>query len=171
MAGFSLPNEIWCKIFTYLPLEPKKNATATCKLWSSLIRQDPKLSGHILISWHNMETALETLHWNWSNWPVLKTLELTKLELVKETRESMQNVIEKLSLKDNCPASLKEVLFKVDLADCSLLEDKTIQLKLLIKLYKKLRDLQKTCSCKLKLIHKNKTRKKEGNSQATVLNF
>ena len=116
MADFNLPNEIWCKIFTYLPLEPKKNATATCKLWFSLIRQDPKLSGHILISWHNMETALETLHWNWSNWPALKTLELTKLEFVAESRESIQNVIEKLSLKDNCPASLEKVLFDVDLA-------------------------------------------------------
>ena len=119
MADFNLPNEIWCQIFSYLPLEPKKNATATCKLWFSLIRQDPKLSGHILISWHNIETALETLHWNWSNWPALKTLELTKLELVealfKTTRESTQNVIEKLSLKDNCPASLEEVLFDVDL--------------------------------------------------------
>ena len=116
MADFNLPNEIWCKIFSYLPLEPKKNATATCKLWSSLIRQDPKLSGHILISLHNMETALETKQWNWSKWPALKMLELTKLELVEESRESIQNVIEKLSLKDNCPASLEEVLFDVDLA-------------------------------------------------------
>ena len=116
MADFNLPNEIWCKIFTYLPLEPKKNATATCKLWFSLIRQDPKLSGHIVISLHNMETALETSHWNWSNWPTLKKLELTKLELVKESRESFQNVIEELSLKDNCPTSLEEVLFCVNLA-------------------------------------------------------
>ena len=88
MADFNQPNEIWCKIFSYLPLEPKKNATATCKLWFSLIRQDPKLSGHIVISLHSMETALETSHWNWSNWPTLKKLELTKLELVKESRES-----------------------------------------------------------------------------------
>ena len=132
MADFNLPNEIWCKIFSYLPLEPKKNATATCKLWCSLIREDPKLSGHIVISLHNMETAIEALHWNWSNWPALKTLELTKLELVEESRESIQNVIEKLSLKDNCPASLEEVLFDVDLAHCSMLEDKTIQLKLLL---------------------------------------
>ena len=117
MADFNLPNEIWCQIFSYLPLEPKKNATVTCKLWFSLIRQDPKLSGHIVISLHNMETALETLHWHWSNWPALKTLELTELELVEESRESIQNVIEKLSLKDNCPTSLEEVLFGVDLAD------------------------------------------------------
>ena len=117
MPDFNLPNEISCKIFSYLPLEPKKNATVTCKLWFSLIRQDPKLSGHIVISLHNMETALETLHWHWSNWPALKTLELTELELVEESRESIQNVIEKLSLKDNCPTSLEEVLFGVDLAD------------------------------------------------------
>ena len=115
MADFNLPNEIWCKIFSYLPLEPKKNATVTCKLWFSLIRQDPKLSGHIVISLHNMETALETLHWHWSNWPALKTLELTELELVEESRESIQNVIEKLSLKDHCPPCLEEVLFYVDL--------------------------------------------------------
>ena len=116
MADFNLPNEIWCKIFAYLQLEPKKNATTTCKLWFSLIRQDPKLSGHIVISLYNMETALETLLWNWSNWPALKTLELTKLEHVGESRESIQNVIDKLSLKDNCPESLEEVLFDVDLA-------------------------------------------------------
>ena len=68
MVDFNLPNEIWCMIFSYLPLEHKKNATATCKLWFRLIREDPKLSGYILISWNNMETALDTLQWNWSNW-------------------------------------------------------------------------------------------------------
>ena len=29
MADFYLPNEIWREIFSYLPLAPKKNATAT----------------------------------------------------------------------------------------------------------------------------------------------
>ena len=71
-----------------------------------------------------METALDTLQWNWSNWPALKTLELNKLELkssyivtqnkleiVEDLRKSIQNVIEKLSLKDHCPSSLEEVLF------------------------------------------------------------
>ena len=53
MADFNLPNEIWCKIFSYLPLAPKKNATATCRLWFRLIREDPKLSGYTLISWNN----------------------------------------------------------------------------------------------------------------------
>ena len=115
MANYNLPNEVWCKIFSYLPLAPKKNATATCKLWFRLIRGDLKLSGYIVISWLNMEEAIETLQWNWSNWPALKKLKLTKLELFGESRESIQNVIEKLSLKDNCPASLKKVLFYVDL--------------------------------------------------------
>ena len=120
MSGFSLPNEIWCMIFSYLPLTPKKNATATCKLWSRLIRENAKLSGHILISWSNMEIALQTLQWNWSNWPGLETLELNKLGLVEDSRVSVQNVIEKLMLsshhmEDRCLPSLKAVLFDVDL--------------------------------------------------------
>ena len=118
MSDFNLPNEIWCKIFSYLPLAPKKNATATCKLWFRLIREDPKLSGYIVISWCNMETALERLQWNWSNWPALKTLELNKvllLELGANPRHCIQNIIETLSLKDYCPPSLEEVLFYVDL--------------------------------------------------------
>ena len=122
MAGFSLPNEIWCMIFSYLPLAPKKNATATCKLWSRLIREDPKLSGHILISWHNMERAIERSQWNLSNWPGLETLKLKKLELFKDSRVSVLNVIEKLSLpchhmktRSLRLPSLKAVLFHVDL--------------------------------------------------------
>ena len=118
MSDFNLPNEIWCKIFSYLPLASKKNATATCRLWFRLIREDPKLSGYIVISWCNMETALEGLHWNWSNWPALKMLELNKvllLELGANSRYCIQNIIEKLSLKDYCPPSLEEVLFYVDL--------------------------------------------------------
>jgi hypothetical protein len=122
MSDFNLPNEIWCKIFSYLPLASKKNATATCKLWFRLIREDSKLTGYIVISWSNMKEALETLQWNWSNWPALKTLELNKLELVTDelelvtdSRVHIQNVIEKLSLKDHCPPRLEEVLFYVDL--------------------------------------------------------
>ena len=115
MANFNLPNEIWCKIFSYLPFEPKKNATATCKLWFRLIREDPKISGYILISCYNMEEALKTSEWHWSNWPALKTLELSNLEPIEDSRESIQNVMEKLSLKDHCPTSLEAVLFNVDL--------------------------------------------------------
>ena len=113
MADFNLPNEIWCMIFSYLPLESKKNATLTCKLWFKLIREDQKLSGYILISWYNMEKALDKFQWNWNNWPALKILELNKLERVKNSRKFIQNVIEKLSLKD-CTPRLEVVLFDMD---------------------------------------------------------
>ena len=115
MANYNLPNEVWCKIFSYLPLAPKKNATATCKLWFRLIRVDFKLSGYIVISWLNMEEALETLQWNWSNWPALKTLELNKLEHVTDSKDSIQNVIDRLSLDNYYPPRLEEVLFDVNL--------------------------------------------------------
>ena len=94
-------------------MEQKKNATATCKLWSRLIREDTYLSGHILISWYNLGTALETLQWNWSSWPALKTLELNKFELV-DSREAIQNIIKTLSLRE-CPPNIEKVLFNVDL--------------------------------------------------------
>ena len=116
MADVSLPNEIWCIIFLYLPSASKKNVTATCKLWLRLVREDPKLSGHIMISWYNMETALDTLQWNWNNWPALQTLELKShpLTFVEISREAIQSAIEKLSLK-HCPASLEEIIFDFDL--------------------------------------------------------
>ena len=115
MADFDLPNEIWCKIFSYLPLVPKKNATATCKLWFRLIREDKNLSEYILISWYNMEKAIDKLQWNWNNWPALKTLELKSLPLtIVDSREAIQSAIQKLSLKD-FPSSLEAVLFDVDL--------------------------------------------------------
>ena len=115
MADFNLPNEIWCMIFSNLPLELKKNASATCKLWFRLIREDQKLSEYILISWHNMEKAIDKLQWNWNNWPVLKTLELKSLPLkIVDSREAIQSAIQKLPLKD-LPPSLEVVLFDVDL--------------------------------------------------------
>ena len=118
MADFNLPNEIWCMIFSYLPLEPKKNATATCKLWFRLIREDQKLSEYILISWYNMEKAIHKSEWNWKNWPALKTLQLKSLPLtVIDSREAIQSTIQKLSLKD-FPPSLEAVLFGVDLTTC-----------------------------------------------------
>ena len=116
MIGFNLPNEIWCMIFSYLPFKSKKNATATCKLWFGHIRENPKFSGNLLISWHNMEKAIDKLQWNWNNWPALKTLELKShpLTVIGDSRETIQKAIKKMSLTD-CPKSLEEVLFDVDL--------------------------------------------------------
>ena len=126
MADYYLPNEIWCKIFSYLPLAPKKNATATCKLWWRLIREDKKLSGYILISWYDV-FAPEKLQWNWNNWPALKTLELNNLIIhVEDSREALQNVIEELSLKD-CPPSLEEILFDFELTPLQKYDQKILQ--------------------------------------------
>ena len=100
MVDFNLPDEIWYMIFSYLPFKSKKNASATCKLWFRLIRGNQKFSGYILISWHNMEKAIDKLQWNWNNWPALKTLELKShpLSIVGDSRETIQKAIEKLSL-------------------------------------------------------------------------
>ena len=127
MSDFNLPNEIWCKIFSYLSFAPKKNATATCKLWWRLIREDQKLSGYILISWYEMRKALYKSQWNWNNWPALKTLELKKLIIhVEDSKEAIKNDIEELSLKD-CPPSLEEVLFDFELTPLQKDDQKILQ--------------------------------------------
>ena len=126
MADFNLPNEIWCKIFSFLSLTPKKNATATCKLWWRLIREDQKLSGYILISWYDMKTALYKSQWNWNNWPALQTLELKKLIIhVEDSKEAIRNDIEEISLKD-CP-SLEAVLFDFELTPLQKDDQKILQ--------------------------------------------
>ena len=68
----NLPEEMWCLIFSYLPTESKKKATATCQLWFKIIRSDPKLSGHISVSL----AGIQNENWNWENWPSLRILEI-----------------------------------------------------------------------------------------------
>ena len=44
-----LNDEEWLKIFLYLDEEDKKSATMTCRGWFKLIRNDPKLSGYLMV--------------------------------------------------------------------------------------------------------------------------
>ena len=71
------PVEIWCKIFSYLPEKSTKNASLTCRRWLKIIREDPKLSGHKLVSWDKTLEIIQDTNWNWFNWPSLKTIEIS----------------------------------------------------------------------------------------------
>ena len=71
------PVEIWCKIFSYLPEESTKNASLACRRWLKIIREDPKLSGHKLVSWDKTLEISQDTNWNWFNWPSLKTIEIS----------------------------------------------------------------------------------------------
>ena len=45
----SLPNEVWCILFSYLGKKSLRNSTATCKHWFELIRNDSNLSGQVCL--------------------------------------------------------------------------------------------------------------------------
>ena len=46
----NLNDEEWLKIFSYLEeKEDKESALMTCKRWFTLIRNDPKLSGYVMV--------------------------------------------------------------------------------------------------------------------------
>ena len=69
----------------------------------------------VVNNWQNLQTQFvnDPLQWNWNSWPAIQTLEL-KYDPLTVSRETIQNAIEKLSLK-HCPPSLEEVIFNFDL--------------------------------------------------------
>ena len=69
----SLPQEVWCIIFSFLPKESRKNATSTCKLWFEIIRGDSRFSGNIVITLNELQNS----SFCWENWPSLKTLAIS----------------------------------------------------------------------------------------------
>ena len=97
----NLPEEMWCLIFSYLPTESKKKATATCQLWFKIIRGDPKLSGHISVSL----AGIQNENWNWENWPSLRILEIDSKGLFwdpsKTSYEEWMENMKKLDFR-NC---------------------------------------------------------------------
>ena len=120
----SVPNEIWCIIFSYLDNKSWKSASLTCKYWLEVIRNDPKFSGHIVLKKSDLvdfQTKIENSEWIWERWPVLKTLELGQ-ESPEFEPQSAQEAIDAVKTInfENCP-TLENVIFSVDfdLADFS----------------------------------------------------
>ena len=101
----NLPAEIWCFIFSYLPTESKKKATAICKLWFEIIRSDPKLSGHISVSLNGIQNE----NWTWENWPSLKTLEISDSDMSLTSSKTAMDSMKKLNFR-NCPNLDKVIL-------------------------------------------------------------
>ena len=100
-----LPAEIWCFIFSYLPTESKKKATAICKLWFKIIRSDPKLSGQISVSLNGIQNE----NWTWENWPSLKTLEISDSDMSLTSSKTAMDSMKKLNFR-NCPNLEKVIL-------------------------------------------------------------
>ena len=101
-----LPTEIWCFIFSYLPTESKKKATAICQLWFTIIRCDPKLSGNISVSLNGIQNE----NWTWENWPSLKTLEISDSDMSLTSSKTAMDSMNKLNFPRNCPNLEKVIL-------------------------------------------------------------
>ena len=72
-----LPREILCIIFSNLDKKSVKSATATCKLWFELIRNDSNLSSYIclkVIKPQQFDQRIQDLETSVAEWPVLKTI-------------------------------------------------------------------------------------------------
>ena len=72
-----LPKEILCIIFSNLDKKSVKSATATCKLWFELIRNDLYLSSYIclkVIKPQQLDQRIQDLETSVAKWPVLKSI-------------------------------------------------------------------------------------------------
>jgi len=72
-----LPREILCIIFSNLDKKSVKSATATCKLWFELIRNDSNLSSYIclkVIKPQQFDQRIQDLETSVAKWPVLKSI-------------------------------------------------------------------------------------------------
>ena len=106
-----LPREILCIIFSYLDKKSVQNATATCALWFQLIRSDRNLSGYICLEKIGPEQLFEKIlfgEWDWTRWPVLKTLKFGGLPAANI--QATLSCLSKLVYFDECPTLEKVVI-------------------------------------------------------------
>ena len=86
----SLPNEVWCIVFSYLDKRSLRNSTATCTHWFELIRNNSKFSGQICLpndGLKELKRKIDDSQWIWTRWPVLQTLEFGKCFLGEKFRD------------------------------------------------------------------------------------
>ena len=106
-----LPREILCIIFSYLDKKSVQNATATCALWFHLIRSDIHLSGYICLEKIGPEQLFEKMlfgEWDWTRWPVLKTLKFGGLP--DANIQTTSSYLSKLVYFNECPTLEKVVI-------------------------------------------------------------
>ena len=73
-----LPREILCIIFSNLDKKSIQSATATCKLWFELIRNNSNLSSHVcfkVIKLQEFDQRIQDLEASVARWPALKTIQ------------------------------------------------------------------------------------------------
>ena len=80
LMRYSLPDEIWCHIFSYLDDKSLRNVSVICKLWFGIIRGNEKFSWHIKMKFTNLEdmsTKITDSKWLRERWPSMRVLEVS----------------------------------------------------------------------------------------------
>ena len=99
-----LPREILCIIFSYLDKKYVKSATATCKLWFELIRNDLNFSSCIRLK------AFQDLEISVARWPALKTIKFCGNYPYFSVMEKLVQHTTKLAKSNDCPPLEKVVV-------------------------------------------------------------
>jgi len=129
-----LPREILCIMFSYLDKKSVKSASASCKLWLELIRNDSNLSSHVYLKCDGLkelQTKIERSEWIWNRWPVLKVLELGPLSVKIDEPKSIQeasDLVKSINFKD-C-SSLERVIFSANFDWEDFFQDDRSELKI-----------------------------------------
>ena len=101
-----LPREILCIIFSYLDKKSVQSATATCKLWFELIRNDSNFSSHVCfkaIKLQEFDKRVQDLEVSVARWPVLKTIKFCGHYPYFSVVEKLVQHAPKLVNSEDCP--------------------------------------------------------------------
>ena len=110
-----LPREILCIIFSYLDKKSVQSATATCKLWFELIRNDSNLSSHVCfkaIKLQEFDKRIQDLEISAARWPVLKTIKFCGHYPYFSVVEKLVKHTPKLVNSEDCPP-LEKIIVSV----------------------------------------------------------
>ena len=108
-----LPREILCIIFSYMDKKSVQSATATCKLWFELIRNDSNLSSHVcfkVIKIQDFEKRIQDLDASVVRWPALKTIKFCGNYPYFSVMEKLVQHTTKLAKSNDCPPLEKIVV-------------------------------------------------------------
>ena len=111
----ALPIEILCIIFLHLDKKSVKSATATCKLWFELIRNDSNLSSYVclkVIKLQEFDKRIQDLAISVARWPALKTIKFCGHYKYFSASEIIVLSTTKLIKSKDCPP-LEEIIVSV----------------------------------------------------------
>lgn len=110
-----LPREMLCIIFLHLDKKSVQSATATCKFWFELIRNDSTLSSHVcfkVIKMQEFDKRIQDLEVSVARWPALKTIKFCGYYPYFSVVEKLVQHTTKIVNAQDCPP-LEKIIVSV----------------------------------------------------------